>query len=78
MFIKITRSVKIPALVAVCITDEIYQLSDADDVVLYCTSDQRLREINTLTNYNTLEEVISDHPSAISVYEGDEVTFKFG
>jgi hypothetical protein len=78
MFIKITRSVQIPELVAVCITDEIYQMTADGSIVVYCTSDQRMRGTVIDTVYDTLEEVIFAHPSAIPVYEDDEVTFKFG
>jgi hypothetical protein len=78
MFIKIARSIQVPALVAVCVNDDLYQITKGGDVTVYSTSNQNDRECDISTRYNTLEGVLSSSPSAISVYEGDEVTFKFG
>jgi hypothetical protein len=78
MFIKITRSVQIPALVAVVIRSNIYQLSHSGDVLLTNVSTQAARSNDTETSFHTLEEIIERFTEAIPVYEGDEVTFKFG
>jgi hypothetical protein len=78
MFVKIARSIQVPALVAVVIRSNIYQLSHSGDVLVNNVSTQAARSNDAETSFLTLEEIIERFTEAIPVYEGDEVTFKFG